>query len=118
MPALYDVTRHEPLPVAEWSESHARGAIAAICRDAESAFHTDRLWPMHPEDEEPNTPTDMVFRWLCLGASGMVHGLDRLARAGFYEPSLDFAAIARGFHEAFLVSPNYEGEGGSFMFGA
>jgi hypothetical protein len=30
----------------------------------------------------------------------MVHALGRLAGAGFYEPSLDLAAIAGGLHEA------------------
>ena len=78
MLSLYDPARHEPLAVAEWNPQRVRDAIAAICRDAESAFHADHLWPMHPEDDEPGTPADGIFRGLYCGAAGMVHALDRL----------------------------------------
>jgi hypothetical protein len=118
MPALYDPTRHEPLASAEWSERRVRDAIAAICHDAESAFHARRLWPVHPEDNEPGDPADGIFRGLYLGAAGMVHALDRLARAGFYEPSLDFAAIAGGLYEAALASPDDKDAGASLMLGS
>ena len=48
----------------------------------------------------------------------MVHALDRLAEAGFYEPSLDLAAIAGGLYEAALASPDEEGAGASLMIGS
>ena len=37
-PLLYDPSRHEPLAAAEWDGARVRDDIAAICRDAESAF--------------------------------------------------------------------------------
>ncbi|MHA3774900.1 lanthionine synthetase C family protein [Verrucomicrobiota bacterium sgz303538] len=118
MLSLYAPVRHEPLAVAEWNPQRVRYAIAAICRDAESAFHAERLWPMHPEDDEPGTPADAIFRGVYCGAAGMLHALDRLAMAGFYEPSLDLAAIAGGLYEAALASPDEEGAGPSLMIGA
>lgn len=117
MHSLYDPARHEPLAVAEWNPQRVCDAIAAICRDAESAFHAERLWPMHPEDDEPGSPADGIFRGLYCGAAGMVHALDRLAKAGFYEPSLDLAAIAGGLYEAALASPDEEDAGASLMIG-
>ena len=118
MLSLYDPARHEPLTVAEWNPERVRDSIVAICRDAELAFHADLLWPIHPEDEEPGDPADGVFRGLYCGAAGMVHALDRLAKAGFYEPSLDLAAIAGGLYEAALASPDEEGAGASLMNGS
>jgi hypothetical protein len=73
---------------------------------------------MHPEDEEPGDPADGIFRGLSCGAAGMVHALDRLAEAGFYEPSLDLAAIAGSLYEAALASPDEEGAGASLMIGS
>jgi glutathione S-transferase len=118
MLSLYDAVRHEPLAVAEWNPPWVRDAIATICRDAESVFHADRLWPVHPEDEEPGTPPDGIFRGLYGGAAGMVHALHRLAAAGFYEPSLDLAAIAGGLYEAALASPDEQDAGASLMLGS
>ena len=118
MPALYDPGRHEPLAVAEWNPGLVRDAIAAICRDAKSAFAADRFWPLHPEDDEPSNPADGVLRGLYDGAAGMVHALDRLAEAGFYEPSLDLAAIIGGLYEAVLTSPDEENAGASLLVGS
>lgn len=118
MPALYDPARHEPLVAAEWNVGRVRDAITAICRDAESAFDAERLWPMHPDDDEPGTPSDAIYRGLYLGAAGMVHALDRLARAGLYEPSLDLVSIAENLHEASIASPDEEGAGASLMIGS
>src|SRR6266508_845290 len=109
MRALYDPARHEPLAGREWSAPRARDAIAAICRDAESAFDRGRLWPLHPGDDEPGTPADGILRGLYLGAAGMLHALGRLAEAGLHVPSLDRAAIAGGLHEAASASPDDEG---------
>jgi len=118
MPPLYDPARHEPLAAVEWNEGRVRESIAAICGDAESGFEAGRLWPMHPEDDEPGSPPDGVLRGLMVGAAGMVHALDRLGGAGLYDPSLDFAAIAGGLHEAARTSPDEEGAGASLMIGA
>jgi lantibiotic modifying enzyme len=118
MPMLYDPGRHEPLANAQWDPGLVPDAIAAICHDAESAFATDRLWPMHPEDDEPGNPADGILRVLYAGAAGLAHALDRLAKAGFYEPSLNLAAIAGRLSEAVLTSPDEENVNASLLFGS
>jgi hypothetical protein len=118
MRGLYDPARHEPLADLEWSAPRARDAIAAICRDAESAFDRDRLWPLHPADDEPGTPADGILRGLSVGAAGMLHALGRLAEAGLHVPALDGAAIVDGLHEAALASPDEEGAGASLLVGS
>src|SRR3954452_25031490 len=118
MPALYDPTRHEPLAGAPWRAPRARDAIAAICRDAESAFDPVRLWPLHPGDDEPGTPADGILRGLYVGAAGMVHALGRLARADLHLPRLDAAAIVDGLHDAASASPDEAGAGASLLIGS
>ena len=118
MPALHDPARHEPLADVAWSAARARDAIAAIGRDAEAAFDAQRLWPLHPADNEPDTPADGILRGLYLGAAGMLHGLGRLAKAGLHAPTLDGAAIVDGLHEAALASPDEDGAGPSLLVGS
>jgi Lanthionine synthetase C-like protein len=118
MRALYDPARHEPLADLEWRPAGARDAIAAICRDAESAFDCDRLWPLHPVDDEPGTPVDGILRGLYVGAAGMLHALGRLAEAGLHVPTLNGAAIVDGLHEAALASPDEEDAGASLLVGS
>lgn len=118
MQPLYDPERHEPLAGREWSEAGARNAIAALCRDAESAFDREGLWPLHPADDEPGAPADGRLRGLYLGATGMLHALTRLADAGLHVPTLDGAAIVDGLHEAALASPDEEGAGASLLVGS
>jgi hypothetical protein len=115
---LYDRARHEPLAEIEWSPARARDAIAAICRDAEAAFDAERLWPLHPRDDEPGTPADGILRGVYVGAAGMLHALGRLADAGLHVPVVDGAAVAGGLHEAALASPDEEGAGLSLLVGA
>jgi hypothetical protein len=118
MTALYDPARHEALAGAEWSAGRVRDAIAAIGADAEAAFDAERLWPLHPRDDEPGTPADGILRGLYVGAAGMLHALARLADAGLYVPALDLAASVEGLHEASLASPDEEGAGASLLIGA
>jgi hypothetical protein len=115
---LYDPERHEPLAELAWSESRAREGIVEICRDAEAAFAGDRLWPMHPEDNDDGIPADGILRGLYLGAAGMLHGLARLAEHDLYEPTLDIAAIAEGLYEPSLASPDEPGAGSSLLAGS
>jgi hypothetical protein len=112
---IYEPARHEPLGGGAWDEARARDAIAAIGRDAEAAFDPERLWPLHPADEEPATPAGTVVSGLYLGAAGMLHGLARLAEAGLHEPRLDGAAIAAGLIGA---PPDEPGADASLMVGA
>lgn len=116
--ALYDSARHEGLSDVVWSASRARDAIAGICREAESAFDPDRLWPLHPNDGDPGTPIDGILRGLYVGAAGMLHALGRLAEAGLHVPVLDDSAIVAELHEAALASPDEEGAGASLLVGS
>jgi Lanthionine synthetase C-like protein len=118
MRVLYDPERHEPLAELGWSESRARDAIVAICRDVEAAFAGDRLWPMHPDDWEPGTAADGILRGLYLGAGGVLHALGQLAEQGLCETRLDSAAIAGRLYEASLASPDEEGAGSSLLVGS
>jgi hypothetical protein len=111
-------SRHETLAAANWNSPRVRDSIAAIGRDAESAFHPGRFWPLHPEDDDPNNPADGIFRGLYCGAAGMLHAIDQLRRVGLYDPSLDLAPIADSLHEAGQTRPDEEGAGPSRMFGA
>src|SRR4051812_8312221 len=113
MEALHDPARHEALAELDWDEGRARDAIAAICRDAEAAFDPQRLWPLHPRDWEPGTPEDGIMRGLYLGAAGIVHGLERLARAELHTPTLDHGAIAISLYEPWVASPDEPGAGPS-----
>ena len=101
-----------------WSATRARDAIAAICSDVDRAFDPDRLWPVHPDDEDPSTPADGILRGLYLGAAGMLHALGRLAEAGLHVPTLDGAAIVGELHHAALASPDEDGAGASLLLGS
>lgn len=114
---LYDPARHEPLAEIDWDPGRARGAIAAIGRDAEAAFDPERLWPLHPADVDPDIPADGIIRGLYFGAAGMLHGLWRLGDAGVLDVGLDLAAAVDGLYEASLESPDEEGSGASLLLG-
>jgi lantibiotic modifying enzyme len=115
---LYDPERHEPLAELAWSEPRARDAIVEICRDAEAVFAGERLWPMHPDDDDDDIPADRILRGLYLGAAGVLHALGRLAEQDLYEPTLDLAAIAARLYEPSLASPDEPGAGASLLAGA
>lgn len=118
MSALYDPARHEKLADLEWSAPRVSDAIAAACRDAESAFDPECLWPLHPDDDEPGTPADGILRGLYVGAAGMVHALGRLAELGLHVPRLDGTAIVGKLHEAASASPDEDGAGASLLVGS
>jgi len=118
MPALYDPERHEPVADLAWSSSQARDAIGAVCRDAEAAFDPERLWPVHPGDDEPTAMGDGILRGVYVGAAGMLHALARLAEAGLHVPRVDGAAVVVGLHEASLAAPDEDGAGASVLVGS
>ncbi len=118
MSALYDPARHEKLADVDWSAPRARDAISAISRDAESAFDGDRLWPLHPGDDEPGAPARGIRRGLYAGAAGMLHALGRLAESGLHVPTVDGAVIAGELYETALASPDEDGAGPSLLVGS
>jgi Lanthionine synthetase C-like protein len=88
---LWSPGAHEELGGEPWSAGRARDAIAAICRDAEDAFGTERLWPAHPLDGDV-TPDEL--KTVYLGAAGIIWALDRLSRAGVHQPAHDWPMVA------------------------
>ncbi len=118
MDALYDPERHQPLAGIAWDPARARDAIAEICRDAEQAFDRERLWPLHPADDDPALGPDGILRGIYVGAAGMLHAFGRLAEAGLHDPAIDAADVAAGLYEESLASPDEEGAGASLLVGA
>jgi hypothetical protein len=115
---LYDEERHEPLADLVWSESAARDGIAAICRDVQATVTRERLWPLHPDDDDPDTPPDGILRGLYMGAAGVLHALWRLGEQDLCELTIDGAALADDLHEGALVSPDEPGAGASLLVGS
>jgi hypothetical protein len=88
---LWSPEAHEELSGERWSPGRARDVVAAICRDAESAFDAERLWPVHPLDGDVS-PTELLTVYL--GGAGIVWALDQLARAGAHSPARDWDGVA------------------------
>jgi lanthionine synthetase-like protein len=119
---LYEPERHEPLQVTPWDEARARATITAIVADAESAFHPERLWPVHPLDH-----TDMVsvpsYKSLYVGAAGVIWAIHHLQAVGAARLALDWvprlATVYDAYREApesIVVMPSYWlGEAGIFL---
>lgn len=85
---LYVDDRHQPLVAEAWDEGRVRAAIAAIAADAERSFDESRLWPVHPDDDDPDAgPLTTLY----LGAAGVMWALEQLATLGL--------APARGWRE-------------------
>jgi hypothetical protein len=103
-----------------WSGVHrVRVMRSPRCvRDAESAFEAERLWPRHPDDDEPGSPADGILRGLYVGAAGMLHALGRLAEVGLHVPTLDGTTIVGELHEGALASPDEDGAGASLLVGS
>lgn len=98
---LYHEDRHEPLIDAAWSEAHAWAAIGDIVRDLESQSGDGVVWPVHPNDDEGDTPAG-GFKGLYLGAAGILWALWYLQRVGSVKLTLDpIAAIRRAVEEYF-----------------
>jgi hypothetical protein len=85
---LFTPEAHEELTGLPWSAGRARGAIASIVADAESAF--DDGWETHPSDVEQEEDASTRFRTVYLGGAGVVAALDRLERRGFAECRRDY----------------------------
>jgi hypothetical protein len=117
MAPLFDPDRHERVEPSGWRPARVRDAIAAICADAEAAFDAERLWPLHPGDKGPDTSPGVVDPAVYYGASGMLHGIGRIAAAGLYASALDAAGIAEGLLEVPDAMPVEEEERAALFWG-
>ena len=101
---LFDPSAHEPLAGIPWDEARVREAIRAVVADTERACTPSGTWPLHPLDAgEDDDDWGGVSHGVYLGAAGMLWGLDRLARNGAAEVSIDFGTAAGSLHEGYLA---------------
>ena len=104
---LFDPRAHEPLRDAAWSPAAAEAAIRAIARDADEALRDGEWWPLHPLDDDGETPD--ALHGIYLGAAGVLWALDHLARAGLHEPGHDYARLAADALESYRRRPEFGG---------
>lgn len=103
---LFDPTRHEPLSTTAWHEARVLDAIRAIARDTEHAHLGQGRWPVHPRDDDGDTPADGAFKSLYLGSAGVWWALWALQRAGAIELVLDPAAGIEASAAAYAAAPD------------
>ena len=60
---LFHPPSHERLTTEQWNESRAVEAIAHIVEDTEAAFDENRLWAMHPLDQEEKPEPPLACSW-------------------------------------------------------
>ena len=66
---LFEPDRHEALCAADWDASRAREAIRTIVDDIDCNRFVEGHWPVHPLDEEGDTPRT-GFKGIYLGTAG------------------------------------------------
>ncbi|HTS21051.1 MAG TPA: LanC-like protein [Casimicrobiaceae bacterium] len=81
---LFEPDRHEALEDVAWDESRAREAIRSIVGDIEENGRGGCLWPMHPLDDEGDSPRGGCSS-LYLGSAGVLWALWQLQREGAVE---------------------------------
>jgi Lanthionine synthetase C-like protein len=99
--ALFSPEQHEPLTDRAWDERRVRAAIAAIVDDAERAYDEAGLWTLHPLDWDDDEDAGRSYAGIYLGAAGVIWALAELGS------QRDFAAIAAGLDDRYLVRPDY-----------
>jgi hypothetical protein len=92
---LYEPEKFEPLIDEPFVPARVEDAIGAIVFDADAAFDSDALWPVHEWDAYLySRGVAYPLKVLYGGAAGMGWGLDALRRGGHAETTLDLADIA------------------------
>jgi hypothetical protein len=105
---LFEPERHEPLRPHAWDDGRVHEALRAIVRDIERERTDDGGWPMHPLDDEGDTPPG-GFRTLYIGHAGVLWALWFLQREGAVALSLDPVAGIERAHAAYLDEPGDDG---------
>jgi hypothetical protein len=89
---LFDPRAHEPLVDVAWDAAEVAAAIREIGREADEALREGEWWPLHPLDDDGQTPD--AIHGVYFGAAGVLWALDHLAVAGLHEPRHDYARLA------------------------
>lgn len=114
-PVLFDARAHEALTEEPWKPAGVEAAIRAIARDADEALRDGDFWPLHPLDDDGETPE--VVHGVYFGAAGVLWALHRLADAGLHEPGHDYARLAREALDGYLRRPELDGPAPSIWIG-
>ena len=108
---LRDPARHEPLCHTPWDAVRAQAGLQDIVRDIErsSGPHSEGKghWPVHPLDDEGDTPAS-GFKSLYLGSAGLAWALWHLQQAGAVQlqENTDPVALLHAAHAAYLSEPD------------
>ena len=106
-PVLFDPRAHEPLHDGEWRPAAAEAEVRAIARAADEALRDGEWWPLHPLDDDGETPD--ALHGVYLGAAGVLWALDHLSRADLHEPGHDYARLALDALEGYRRQPEFGG---------
>jgi hypothetical protein len=112
---LFDPRGHEPLADAEWDAAKAGAAIREIARDADEALRKGEWWPLHPLDDDGQTPD--AIHGVYFGAAGVLWTLDHVAVAGLHEPGHDYARLATEALDGYRRRPEFGAAAPSLFLG-
>jgi Lanthionine synthetase C-like protein len=103
---LFEPDRHEVLCDVAWDAAEAHEAIRAIVRDIEQHRLPEGQWPLHPLDDEGDTPAT-GFKTLYLGSAGVLWALWALQRDGAVVlDTVDPVAAIEPTYAAYLQDPD------------
>lgn len=118
---LFDLARHEPLSDTSWDAARAHAGLQAIVQDIERSRLLQGKgqghWPVHPLDDEGDTPAG-GFKSLYLGSAGLGWAMWYLQQAGAVQlQATDPVAVLREAHAAYLAEPDLGEVAPSFLLG-
>jgi Lanthionine synthetase C-like protein len=102
---LFDPDRHEVLGDAAWDAARAQVTIRSIVDDVEQQQLPEGHWPVHPLDDDGDTPSG-GFKSLYLGSAGVLWVLWYLERQGAVELRCDPADGLRRADSAYETDPD------------
>ena len=102
---IFEPERHEALCDSAWDGSTAREAIRSIVQDIEQNQFAEGHWPVHPLDDEGDTPATGCNS-LYLGSAGVLWVLSYLQREGAVELRSDPAEGIQRAHAAYRAHPD------------
>jgi hypothetical protein len=102
---LFEPDRHEALGDAAWDDAQAIETIGEIVHDIEQHRAAEGHWPLHPLDDEGDTPAT-GFKSLYLGSAGVLWALWYLQREGAAALTIDPAAGIQQADAAYRSDPD------------
>ena len=102
---LFEPDRHEALDAPPWDEARARDAIRDIAQDIERHRLPAGHWPVHPLDDDEDTP-QTGFKGLYFGSAGVLWTLWLLQRERLADVRTNIAQGLHDAHAAYLAEPD------------